>query len=260
MQAETAKLFKEEGVNPAGCLGMLPMLLQSPVWIALYATLYFAAEMRHEPGFYGVFQSATGGAWAFLADLASPDAMLPLPSFLQFTPPLLGGIWGRVESVNLLPILMGVVFYLHQKYLTPPNSASMTPEQEQMQKTMRVMFPLMMPLFMYPAPSGLTIYFITNSILGIFESRWIRKSAEAKGLTDAEKLKEMRAERRARKPGQPKPGGFMARLQELAEQQQAAREQAAGGGGKRQVTNTAANRGQGRGKPPPTRYKKRGGK
>ena len=58
LQAEQMKLFREKGINPAsGALGCLPMFLQMPIWIALYAMLYYAIELRHEPAFYGVFQS-----------------------------------------------------------------------------------------------------------------------------------------------------------------------------------------------------------
>jgi YidC/Oxa1 family membrane protein insertase len=236
-QQEMAKLWQEEGINPAGALGCLPMLLQSPVWIALYATLYFAAELRHEAAFWGFFQSITGGKWMFLADLARPDRMVPLPKALHFTPPLIGGIYGEIRSINLLPVLMGVVFWAHQKYLSPPPSASMTPEQEQQQKIMRVMFPLMMPIFMYAAPSGLTIYFITNSTLGILENKHIRHNAEKKGLLDPEKIKAEKARKRATKAANtraPKPGGFMAKLQAMAEQGQQMQQQKA-----KKVQNTA---------------------
>ncbi|HED52668.1 MAG TPA: membrane protein insertase YidC, partial [Phycisphaerales bacterium] len=60
-QQEMAKLWREEGVNPAGMLGCLPMLLQSPIWIALYATLYFLYDLRQEPAFFGIFQTISGG-------------------------------------------------------------------------------------------------------------------------------------------------------------------------------------------------------
>ncbi len=56
LQQEMAKLWREEGISPAGFLGCLPMFLQSPVWIALYAMLYFTIDLRHEPAFFGVFQ------------------------------------------------------------------------------------------------------------------------------------------------------------------------------------------------------------
>lgn len=254
-QQETARLFREEHVNPAGALGCLPMFLQSPVWIALYATLYFAAEMRHQPAFYGLFQAISGGQWRFLADLASPDAALPLPGFLQFTPPFLGSVYGKVTSINLLPLLLGVVFYVHQKYLTPPTTATLTPDQEQMQKTMKFVSVVMFPLFMYTAPSGLALYFITNSTLAIFESKWIRAHANKHGLLDPEKIKAEKARKAAAAQAGGKPVGIggwvqqrIAMAQQLAEQQQAMRaQQASGGAPRRKVSNTA----------PADRYKRR---
>ena len=66
------------------------MLLQSPVWIALYATLFYAYDLRHEPAFYGVFQHLTGGSWMFLADLSRADHAIPLPAFHALLVPALG--------------------------------------------------------------------------------------------------------------------------------------------------------------------------
>ncbi|TVQ62868.1 MAG: membrane protein insertase YidC [Phycisphaerales bacterium] len=211
MQQEMRKLWAEEGVNPAGLLGCLPMFLQTPVWIALFATLFFAVELRHQPAFFGLFQ--TFGGWTFLGDLAAPD------SFVKFATGITLPWKGVVDSVNVLPLLLGVVFYFHQKYLTPA-TPNMTPEQAQQQKIIKVMTVVMFPIFMYTAPSGLTIYFITNSVLAIFETRWIRASAEKKGLLDPEQYKQRKQAKRAGKPG-----GFMARLQAAAEQAQALREQ-----------------------------------
>ncbi len=216
LQQEMGKLWKEEGINPAGMLGCLPMFLQTPVWMALYATLFFAIELRQQPAFYGVFQSITGGSWEFLSDLSQPDHAIPLPEFMHFSFPL----WGAVESVNILPLLLGVVFFAHQKFLTPPTSATMTPEQEQQQKIIKVMMVVMFPIMMYAAPSGLALYFITNSVMGIVEHKWIRAHMDKHGMLDAEKIK---AERQAKGPG------FMARLNEAAERQRRMQAQAQGG-------------------------------
>lgn len=172
MKEEMAKLMREEGVNFTGALGCLPMFLQSPIWIALYAMLFFAFDLRHEPAFFGAFQAITGGAWDFLRDLSAPDRFISFGA--GFDVPLMG----HISSLNLLPILLGVVFYIHQKYMTPPPSASMTPEQQTQQKIVKVMMVVMFPLFMYNAPSGLSLYFITNSALGIVESRYIRSHVD----------------------------------------------------------------------------------
>lgn len=206
-QQEMAKLWKEEGISPAGMLGCLPMFLQSPVWIALYATLFFATELRHEPAFYGVFQQM--GGWQFMSDLAAPDRAIPLPFSFSFP------LWGTMDAINILPLLLGVVFFLHQKYLTPPTQGTLTPEQESQQRLMKIMMVVMFPLMMYAAPSGLALYFITNSTVGILENKWIRAHMKKHGMLEVENIK---AERREKGPG------FMARMMEAAEAQKQLKE------------------------------------
>ena len=181
LQQEQARLFREKGVNPLHMLGCLPMFMQTPVWIALYAGLYLAVEMRHEAAFFGAFQSLTGDAWGFLADLSDQDHM-----FATFSEPVQVFLF-RLTGINGLPLLMGLIFFLQQKYMTPPTTGTQTPEQEQMQKIMRWMLVLTFPLFLYGAPSGLTLYIVTSSTIGILESRWIRKKVDAMDLdTDPE--------------------------------------------------------------------------
>ena len=51
VREEMGKLWREEGINPTGALGCIPMFLQMPVWIAMYATLFFAIELRHQGAF-----------------------------------------------------------------------------------------------------------------------------------------------------------------------------------------------------------------
>ncbi len=169
MQAEMMRLMKEEKVSYTGALGCLPMFFQMPIWFALYAMLYFSFDLRHAPGFYGIFQALSGGRWTFLGDLSVADHVIDFGRVVA-TVPLLGAVTG----IHVLPIVLGVVFFLQQKYLTPPPSAAMSPEQEMQMKMMKVMTVFMFPVLMYNAPSGLAIYFITNSTLGILESRWIR--------------------------------------------------------------------------------------
>ncbi len=210
VQQEMAKLWKEEGVNPAGMLGCLPMVLQSPIWIALYASLYFLYELRQQPAFFGVFQSISGGAWPFMADLSEPDHFIPLPDSMHFTLPLMG----LISAINIMPLLLGVVFFMHQKYLTPPTSVTLTPEQQSQQKMIKVMTVIMFPFIMYNAPSGLALYFIANSTIAIIENSWIRAHIKKHNLLEVTK--------KVRKPRQ---GSFMARLQQISDKQAAIREQ-----------------------------------
>ena len=208
-QAEMSKLWREEGISPAGMLGCLPMFLQSPVWIALYATLFFASELRHEAAFYGVFQNVLG--WGFMNDLSAPDGAIPLPASMHFS----FAMWGSVTAINVLPLLLGVVFYLHQKYLTPPTQATLTPEQESQQKMMKIMMVFMFPVMMYAAPSGLALYFITNSTMGIIENKWIRAHMKKHGMLEIENI---RAAKKDKGPG------FLQRMTEAADAQKQLKE------------------------------------
>ena len=132
--------------------------------------------MRHEPAFFGMFQSLTGDAWGFLADLSDQDHM-----FATFSEPVQVLLF-RLTGINGLPLMMGLIFYLQQKYMTPPATGTQTPEQEQMQKIMRWMLVITFPVFLYGAPSGLTLYIVTSSTIGILESRWIRKKVDTMDL------------------------------------------------------------------------------
>ncbi len=176
MQQEQIRLMREHNINPLQVLGCLPMFLQMPIWIALWAALYLAFDLRQEPAFYGVFQLIADN-WPFLADLSSPDSFIPFGA--GFAIPLLGTIRG----LNILPILMGVVFFIQQKYMTPPTTANMTPEQIQQQKIMKWMMVIIFPVIMYNTPSGLTLYILTSSIIGILESRYVRRHIDQLDLT-----------------------------------------------------------------------------
>jgi len=185
LQAEQMRLYREKGINPVGCIGgIVPMLLQAPIWIALYAMLYFAFELRQQPAFFGVFQLF--GGWSFLGDLSSADHF-----FWEFQNSHQFLLW-NVTGINLLPLLMGVVFYFQQKYMTPPTAMKMSPEMEQQQKLMKIMMVVMFPLMLYSAPSGLTLYILTSTIIGIVEMRYIRRhiaTLDAMPKSDAPKKK-----------------------------------------------------------------------
>ena len=224
LREEQAKLMREEKIDYFGAVGCLPPLLQTPIWIALYAMIFFLFDLRHSPAFFGVIQGATAGKWIFLGDLAEPDNFVNFhdafgSSIDGIRIPFLSGLMGPIQGINILPMVLGVVFYIQQKYLTPPPTAALTPEQEQQQKIMKVMTVVMFPLFMYNAPAGLSLYFMTNSTLGILESKWIRSHAE-------KKIEEENARRAQASAGykvgrsEPERKGFIQRLQDLALERQ----------------------------------------
>ncbi len=204
MQQEQIRMFREKGVSPAGCVGgMLPTFLQMPIWMALYAVLYFAIALRQEPAFFGIFQNF--GGWTFLADLSSADG------FITFGAPI-GFTWLSISSLNILPIMMGFVFWVQAKYMSPPPSATMTDEQKSQQKMMQIMMTAMFPIMLYTAPSGLTLYIFTSTCFGIVEGRIIRKQVEQMDLLAPKakkkqdfmgRLYEKALERAKQKPDQP---------------------------------------------------------
>ncbi|MCR4288655.1 MAG: membrane protein insertase YidC [Candidatus Scalindua sp.] len=149
---EQMKLFKEHGVNPMS--GCLPMLLQMPVFFALFRTLQSSFEMRQAPFV------------AWIGDLSMADHLFQLP----FNLPVLG------EWFNLLPILMGVASFVQMK-LTPKNTAGDDP-QAKMQQRMMQMMPLLFPIMLYNFASGLALYWTTSTIISIGEQIIIRRSVK----------------------------------------------------------------------------------
>ena len=174
MNKQMMALYREQGASPI--MGFLPMMVQMPVWIALYSAIYASIELR-------------GAAFLpfWITDLSVPDALF---RFQAVTLPL----FGKLDSFNLLPILMGVAFYLQQKLMPKQAAASGSPQaaqQQQMQKTMMIMMPLLFPLMLYKAPSGLNLYIMSSVFAGAIEQYVIRKhlrekeQAESKGLVAA---------------------------------------------------------------------------
>ncbi len=160
-------LYKEHGASPI--MGMLPMFVQMPIWVALWSAVYTSIDLR-------------GAAFLpfWITDLSAPDALV---RFSTVTVPLLG--W-KVDSLNLLPILMGIAFYLQQK-LTPQQAAA-NPQVAQQQKMMMIMMPLLFPLMLYTAPSGVNLYIMASTFAGVIEQYVIKKhirereEAESEGL------------------------------------------------------------------------------
>jgi YidC/Oxa1 family membrane protein insertase len=218
LREETARLWSQEGVSPTGMLGCIPMFLQMPVWLALSAALYFSVELRHQGAFWGVFQAIqpqSSPFWQFLGDLSEPDRLIYFGKTIISLP-----ILGDIRSINILPVLLGIVFFAQQKYMAP-TTGPMTPEQELQMKMFKWMSVFLFPLFMYQAPSGLAIYFLANSALAIIEGKWIRHQMEKHGMLDLDKMK---AERQQRKKGNQM--GFLEKMQKIAAEQEQKRKAA----------------------------------
>jgi YidC/Oxa1 family membrane protein insertase len=197
--------YKEQGITPI--LGCLPMFLQMPIWIALWQSLQTTFELRHAPFLWG---------FTWIHDLSKPDHLLEWPPI-----PLIFG-W-HLAALNLLPLLMAAVFWLQMKF--QPQPAAMTPEQKQQQKMMLWMTVLLFPLMLYTGPSGLNLYILTSTAIGIVESKIVRdhikqrEEAEKAGrviVDPGKKFKGGGGGSGIKKSGdRPKPGGLMGWLEEI---------------------------------------------
>jgi YidC/Oxa1 family membrane protein insertase len=147
-QQEILKLYQEEKINPAA--GCLPILLQIPVFYALYKVLLVSVEMRHQPF----------ALW--IKDLSAPDpaTVLNLFGMLHFTPP-------GFLAIGVLPILLGVTMWLQFKL----NPQQMDPTQQQVFALM----PWVMMFIMAPFASGLQLYWVTSNVLTILQQWWLYK-------------------------------------------------------------------------------------
>jgi len=172
MNKQMMALYREQGASPI--MGFLPMMVQMPIWIALWSAVYASIDLR-------------GAAFLpfWITDLSVPDALV---RFSTLTLPLLG--W-KIKSLNLLPLLMGVAFYLQQQLMPSQANASTNPQMAQQQKMMKIMMPLLFPLMLYKAPSGVNLYIMASTFAGVIEQYVIRKhirekdEAESKGLVAA---------------------------------------------------------------------------
>ena len=145
-QQEIMALYKKEGVNPlAGCL---PILIQIPIFFALYKVLILTIEMRHQPFV------------AWIKDLSAPDPLhiLNLFGMLPFDPP-------SFLAIGPLALLLGITMYFQFRL----NPAAMDPIQQQMFAIM----PWVMMFVMAPFAAGLLIYWITSNVLTIAQQQFL---------------------------------------------------------------------------------------
>jgi YidC/Oxa1 family membrane protein insertase len=140
MNKAVMELYRDHKVNPLG--GCLPMVVQIPVFFALYKALMFSIELRHAPFFF------------WITDLSGPDN-------------LFGQLLGLPFVIGPLPLVMGVTMFLQQK-MTPSN---MDPVQAKMMLALPFVFTIMFLSF----PSGLVLYWLLNNILTISQQMYINK-------------------------------------------------------------------------------------
>ncbi len=136
LNKEIMELYKTHKVNPfSGCL---PMILQIPVFFALYQVLTRSIALK-------------GASFLWIKDLSEPDRLFTLTTAL----PIIG------KDINILPILMAIGMYIQQKISTVAASA----EAAQQQKIMAIMLPILFGFMFYRMPAGLVLYWFVNSTL-----------------------------------------------------------------------------------------------
>jgi len=156
LQQEMMALYKKEKVNPMS--GCLPILVQIPVFFALYKVLFVTIEMRQMP-FYG---------WIHDLSERDPTSLFNLFGLLPYDVPsfLVIGAW---------PVAMGISMWIQQKLNPAPTDA--------MQAKIFMFFPLFLTVILAPFPSGLVIYWTVNNILTMAQQVFIMKRTTVKTIT-----------------------------------------------------------------------------
>ncbi len=156
LQQEMMALYKKEKVNPMS--GCLPILVQIPVFFALYKVLFVTIEMRHMP-FYG---------WIHDLSERDPTSIFNLFGLLPYDVPsfLMIGAW---------PVAMGVSMWVQQKLNPAPT--------DPMQAKIFAWFPVFLTVILAPFPSGLVIYWTANNILTMAQQVFIMKRTKIKTTT-----------------------------------------------------------------------------
>ena len=148
MNQEMFAMYKEKKINPAS--GCIPILIQIPIFFALYKVLFVSIEMRHAP-FFG-----------WINDLSAPDptSIFNLFGLIPWDPPLF-------LTIGIWPLLMGLSMYLQQKINPPP--------PDPIQAKIFMMLPVIFTFLLATFPSGMVIYWTVNNILSIAQQYYLLK-------------------------------------------------------------------------------------
>lgn len=157
MNMETLNLYREHKANPLG--GCLPMLIQLPFLFGMFDLLRSSFALRGASFIPG-----------WIDNLASPDVLFQWQSPSL---PLIG------TQLHLLPLILGFATYLQTAIMArPPEDPANLTDMERQQKMMTFMMPIVMVLLFYNFPSGLNIYWISSTVLGILQQLWINRSLD----------------------------------------------------------------------------------
>jgi len=153
LQQEMMKLYKEAGINPLGCIW--PMLIQFPIWIALYQAIMSALATTPE-SLLGIAQRLY--SWGIV------NQAIPLSSrflWLDLSQP---------DPYFILAILVGGTMWAQQKMTTAP---AVDPRQQSTNRMMTLMMPLMFGFLTLMFPSGLALYWAVSNIIGIITQYFV---------------------------------------------------------------------------------------
>ena len=145
---ETMRLYREQGVNPLGCLG--PMFIQMPIWIGLYRALLTTLPSTPE--------KMVGLSSHLYSWLPRVNEVIPLDSSFLWLDLALP------DPLPVLPVLVGASMWMMQKMTTMPAA---DPKQQSTNRMMLWMMPLMFGFFSLSFPSGLALYWVVSNIIGV---------------------------------------------------------------------------------------------
>ena len=151
LNQEMMALYKREKVNPAA--GCLPILIQIPVFFALYKILFVSLEMRHAP-FY---------LWIQDLSVADPTSILNLFGLLPYDPNFLP----KMINIGIWPLIMGISMWIQQKLNPQPT--------DPMQAKIFKFLPIFFTFILAPFPSGLVIYWTANNVLSMAQQILIKQ-------------------------------------------------------------------------------------
>jgi len=143
MNKKMMELYRSHKVNPMG--GCLPIVFQMPIFIALFQALRYAVELR-------------GAHFLWIDDLSEPDRLFTLTVPLNL-------------PINLLPLLVIVAMVIQQK-MTPMAAGGQSEAQQKMMQYMPIIFGFLF----YSMPSGLTVYFLVSTVLGLVQQYFVQKA------------------------------------------------------------------------------------
>lgn len=152
LNEHTLKFFKEKGISPFPFGGCLPLFATMPIFFGLFYLLRTAPELRQ------------AGFMLWITDLSRPDQLVAEWPHINL-------ICMQVHGLNLLPILMTIAWFLQQRSMPKPAD----PQQAQTQQMMMFM-PILFGFLLYDYASGLSLYWLTNSLFGLVEQKIIRKN------------------------------------------------------------------------------------